>query len=58
MIANKDKAGATVGADWSIIIMDANPNIDPIWTSERINYYTKSEINDQLAGAAGALQYK
>ncbi|MCX6822653.1 MAG: hypothetical protein NTX91_01465 [candidate division SR1 bacterium] len=33
IIANKHVTGSTVGADWTVIIMDANPNIDPIFTA-------------------------
>jgi len=31
IIAKNDVTGPSAGADWSVIIMDANPNIDPLF---------------------------
>ena len=45
IIANKDKVGASVWSDWTVIIMDANPNIDPIFTASAAFNVTNLEIN-------------
>lgn len=40
MVGNKKKAGATSSGDWDRIVNTNNPEIDPIWSSEKSNYLT------------------
>ena len=44
-IANKDVVGATTTGDWDVIIMDANPNIDPIFTASPSFGITSTHIS-------------
>jgi len=45
IIANKDVVGQTVGADWSVIIMDQNPNIDPLFMNSAAVNVTNTLIS-------------
>jgi len=45
MVGNKKKTGTTNSGDWDRIVNTSNPEADPIWNSQKINYLTTGVIN-------------